>query len=40
MRWTTLGIGIRLAKSTGANHVKTYGDKPTIESELWKRVFW
>lgn len=40
MRWITLGMGIRLAKSVGANHAKTYGDKPTIEGELWKRVFW
>ena len=40
MRWTTLGIGISLAKSVGANYMKTYRDKPTIEGELWKRVFW
>lgn len=40
MRWTILGIAVRLAKSVGASHVKTYGDKPTIEGELWKRVFW
>jgi len=40
MRWVTLGIAVRLAESVGASHVKTYGDKPTIEGELWKRVFW
>ena len=40
MRWATLGIAISLAKSVGANYMKTYRDKPTIEGELWKRVFW
>ena len=40
MKWITLGISVRLVTSVGANHLKTYGDKPTIEGEQWKRVFW
>jgi hypothetical protein len=40
MKWAIIGMGVMLAKTVGANHVKTYGDKPTIEGELWKRVFW
>ena len=31
MKWATLGIGVRLAESVGANHMKTYGSSPTID---------
>ncbi|KAG0702839.1 fungal-specific transcription factor domain-containing protein [Suillus ampliporus] len=38
--WTIVGIGIRLAQDVGAHRRKAYGNKPTVEEELWKRAFW
>ncbi|THH16874.1 hypothetical protein EW146_g3841 [Bondarzewia mesenterica] len=38
--WTLVGVGIRLAQDVGAHRRKVYGDKLTIEDELWKRAFW
>ncbi|PCH39377.1 hypothetical protein WOLCODRAFT_29517 [Wolfiporia cocos MD-104 SS10] len=38
--WTIIGVGIRMAQDVGAHRKKVYNDKPTIEEELWKRVFW
>lgn len=38
--WTLVGVGIRLAQDVGAHRRKVYGNKLTIEDELWKRAFW
>ena len=35
-----VGVGIRLAQDVGAHRRKVYGNKLTIEDELWKRAFW
>ncbi|KAF5349865.1 hypothetical protein D9758_014004 [Tetrapyrgos nigripes] len=37
--WVQVAVGIRLAQEVGA-HRRRQGQKPTIEGELWKRVFW
>ncbi|KAF5339481.1 hypothetical protein D9758_015312 [Tetrapyrgos nigripes] len=37
--WVQVAVGIRLAQEVGA-HRRMPGQKPTIEGELWKRVFW
>ncbi|KAF5366455.1 hypothetical protein D9758_009805 [Tetrapyrgos nigripes] len=37
--WVQIAVGIRLAQQVGA-HRRRPGQKPTIEGELWKRVFW
>lgn len=39
-RWTLLGTGIRLGMEVGVHSRRKYGDKPTVQSELWKRAFW
>ncbi|KAF7359679.1 Zn(2)-C6 fungal-type domain-containing protein [Mycena venus] len=36
--WTLIGIGLRIAQEVGAHRYKK--GPPTVESELWKRVFW
>ncbi|VDC04186.1 unnamed protein product [Peniophora sp. CBMAI 1063] len=38
--WIVVGLGLRLALDIGAHRRKSYGSRPTIESELFKRVFW
>ncbi|KAG0693477.1 hypothetical protein DFH29DRAFT_1039260 [Suillus ampliporus] len=38
--WTIVGIGICLVQDVGAHRRKAYGNKPTVEEELWKRAFW
>ncbi|KAJ7027175.1 fungal-specific transcription factor domain-containing protein [Mycena alexandri] len=38
--WTFVGLGIRLAQDVGAHRAQSFGGRPTIESELWKRNFW
>lgn len=38
--WLLISIGLRKAQDVGAHRKKIYGDKPTIEGELWKRAFW
>ncbi|KAJ6609592.1 fungal-specific transcription factor domain-containing protein [Mycena sp. CBHHK59/15] len=38
--WSFIGIGIRVAQEVGAHRRKTKGQRPTVESELWKRAFW
>ncbi|KAJ7776347.1 fungal-specific transcription factor domain-containing protein [Mycena metata] len=38
--WTFVGLGIRLAQDVGAHRAQTFGGRPTIEGELWKRNFW
>ena len=38
--WLLIGVGIRLCQDVGAHRQKTYGPKPTVIGELWKRVFW
>ncbi|KAF5339465.1 hypothetical protein D9758_015306 [Tetrapyrgos nigripes] len=37
--WVQIAVGIRLVQEVGA-HRRRPGQKPTIEGELWKRVFW
>ncbi|KAF5364430.1 hypothetical protein D9758_010715 [Tetrapyrgos nigripes] len=37
--WVQIAVGIRLVQEVGA-HRRRQGQKPTIEGELWKRVFW
>ncbi|KAK7435216.1 Gypsy retrotransposon integrase-like protein 1, variant 2 [Stygiomarasmius scandens] len=38
--WTVLAVGIRLAQEVGAHRRRPGQTRPTIEGELWKRVFW
>ncbi|KAI0030613.1 fungal-specific transcription factor domain-containing protein, partial [Vararia minispora EC-137] len=38
--WITVGLGIRLAQDFGAHRKTSYGSKPTVEDELYKRSFW
>ncbi|THU80864.1 hypothetical protein K435DRAFT_844949 [Dendrothele bispora CBS 962.96] len=38
--WTLVGCGIRLAQEVGANQRKSGVTRPTVDGELWKRVFW
>ncbi|THV03738.1 hypothetical protein K435DRAFT_247672 [Dendrothele bispora CBS 962.96] len=38
--WTLVGCGIRLAQEVGANQRRSGDTRPTVEGELWKRVFW
>ncbi|KAH0827908.1 hypothetical protein J3R83DRAFT_3537 [Lanmaoa asiatica] len=38
--WLFISIGLRKAQDVGAHRKKIYGDKPSIEGELWKRAFW
>ncbi|KAI9569698.1 fungal-specific transcription factor domain-containing protein [Boletus coccyginus] len=38
--WLFNGVGLRKAQDVGAHRKKIYGDKPSIEGELWKRAFW
>jgi hypothetical protein len=37
--WTMVGIAIRYAQDRGV-HRRKHNQKPSIESELWKRAFW
>lgn len=38
--WLFISVGIRKAQDVGAHRRKIYGDKPSVEEELWKRAFW
>ncbi|KAF8134641.1 fungal-specific transcription factor domain-containing protein [Boletus edulis] len=38
--WLFISIGLRKAQDVGAHRKKIYGDKTSIEGELWKRAFW
>ncbi|KAJ7876034.1 fungal-specific transcription factor domain-containing protein, partial [Mycena leptocephala] len=38
--WTLVGIGLRLAQDVGTHRRQSRVEKPTVESELWKRAFW
>ncbi|KAJ6522400.1 fungal-specific transcription factor domain-containing protein, partial [Mycena capillaripes] len=38
--WTLVGVGLRLAQDVGAHRRQSRVEKPTVESELWKRAFW
>ncbi|KIK51276.1 hypothetical protein GYMLUDRAFT_78264 [Collybiopsis luxurians FD-317 M1] len=39
--WIIVSIGVRFAQDVGAHRRKqSDSEKPTIENELWKRVFW
>ncbi|KZV61985.1 hypothetical protein PENSPDRAFT_759060 [Peniophora sp. CONT] len=38
--WMYVGAGLRLAVDIGAHKRHTYGAKPTLEDELYKRAFW
>lgn len=38
--WLFISVGIRKAQDVGAHRKKVYGDKPSVEQELWKRAFW
>ncbi|THU94916.1 hypothetical protein K435DRAFT_144066 [Dendrothele bispora CBS 962.96] len=38
--WVLTGLGIRYAQEMGAHRRFPRSQKPTIESELWKRAFW
>ncbi|KAF9241629.1 fungal-specific transcription factor domain-containing protein [Melanogaster broomeanus] len=38
--WLFISIGLRKAQDVGAHRKKIYGDKPSVEEELWKRAFW
>ena len=35
-----LSLGIRMAQDVGAHRKKMYSATPTVEQELWKRVWW
>lgn len=38
--WTAIGTGIRKVQDVGAHRRKVYGDRPSVEEELWKRAWW
>jgi hypothetical protein len=38
--WVLLGTAIRMAMDVGAHRQSTYGPKPTVVGEQWKRAFW
>jgi hypothetical protein len=39
--WYSIGVGIRKMQDIGAHSKQSYGKgKPTVENELWKRVWW
>ncbi|KAF8630684.1 hypothetical protein AX15_002827 [Amanita polypyramis BW_CC] len=38
--WVTMGVGFRKAQDVGAHRKKLYGEKPSVDRELWKRCFW
>ncbi|KIK55763.1 hypothetical protein GYMLUDRAFT_831129 [Collybiopsis luxurians FD-317 M1] len=38
--WILVSIGVRFLQDVGAHRKKRGEQKPTVESELWKRVFW
>ena len=38
--WSIIGLGIRMAQDIGIHRKKMYSAKPTVNDELWKRVFW
>ena len=38
--WTIIGLGIRMAQDIGIHRKKMYNPHPTVDDELWKRVFW
>ncbi|KAJ7664066.1 fungal-specific transcription factor domain-containing protein [Mycena rosella] len=38
--WTLIGVGLRLAQDVGAHRRTSRVEKPSVENELWKRVFW
>ncbi|KAI0047765.1 hypothetical protein FA95DRAFT_1492043 [Auriscalpium vulgare] len=38
--WVVLGIGVRKVEDVGAHRRKSYGTGPSVEDELWKRVWW
>ncbi|KAH7914147.1 fungal-specific transcription factor domain-containing protein [Hygrophoropsis aurantiaca] len=38
--WLFISIGLRKAQDVGAHRKKVYGNKPSVEEELWKRAFW
>lgn len=38
--WLFISIGLRKAQDVGAHRKKIYGEKPSVEEELWKRAFW
>jgi len=40
MSWLLSGIAIRLAQGRGAHRRSDQKSRPTLEGELWKRVFW
>ena len=40
LAWLIVGVGIRKAMDIGAHRKKMYCNKPSVESELWKRAFW
>lgn len=31
---------MRLAQEVGIHRKRRYGSKPSVQNELWKRVFW
>ncbi|EGO25312.1 hypothetical protein SERLADRAFT_437067 [Serpula lacrymans var. lacrymans S7.9] len=38
--WLFISIGLRKAQDVGAHRKKVYGNKPSVDEELWKRAFW
>ncbi|THH20422.1 hypothetical protein EW146_g919 [Bondarzewia mesenterica] len=40
LAWIAVGAGIRKVQDVGAHRRKVYGTKPSVEKELWKRVWW
>lgn len=38
--WVFVSVGMRKVQDVGAHRKKVYSGKPTVDEELWKRVFW
>lgn len=38
--WTTVGIGLRRAQDVGAHRWRTFGEKKSVDRELWTRAWW
>ncbi|KAJ7462376.1 hypothetical protein B0H11DRAFT_2312056 [Mycena galericulata] len=38
--WMFVSIGLRKAQDVGAHRKKVYGNKPSIDGEMWKKAFW
>jgi len=38
--WYAIGVWIRKVQDIGAHSKQSYAKGPTVENELWKRVWW